>query len=206
MKKDLLNAMNNCGGYENYMKTVRTFYHSIEKNAGEIGRCLISEDIKNYTILVHALKSAAKIIGANELSKKSEYLELFCKKLMEEKPALQAKQIEARMTEIHERSTELIALYTFYMRDLRPLVEFYEASEKVEAVAYDQAAVKELLSSIKQSCDSCDLDAVETQFASLKKYSFGEKEEGLIKKMEEAIEMIEYPVIVSLCNDFLAIS
>ena len=38
------------------------------------------------------------------------------------------------------------------------------------------------------------------------KYSFGEKEEGLIKKMEEAIEMIEYPVIVSLCNDFLAIS
>lgn len=203
---DLLNAMNNCGGYENYMKTVRTFYHSIEKNAGEIGRCLISEDIKNYTILVHALKSAARIIGANELSKKSEYLELFCKKLMEEKPALQAKQIEVRMTEIHERSTELIALYTFYMRDLRPLVEFYEASEKVEAVAYDQAAVKELLSSIKQSCDSCDLDAVETQFASLKKYSFGEKEEGLIKKMEEAIEMIEYPVIVSLCNDFLAIS
>lgn len=205
-KLDLLNAMNNSGGYENYMKTLRTFYFSIEKNAAEIGRYLISEDIKNYTIQVHALKSAARIIGANELSKKAEYLELFCKKLMEEKPSLEQKLIDARMTEIHERSTQLIALYTFYMRDLRPLVDFYDNSNKVEAVDYDEEVVKEIISSIISSCDSCDLDSVETQFAELKKYQFTDEQTAVIKKLAQAIEEIEYAGIIKLCKDFLAIS
>lgn len=205
-KLDLLNAMNNSGGYENYMKTLRTFYLSIEKNAAEIGRYLLSEDIKNYTIQVHALKSAARIIGANELSKKAEYLELFCKKLMEEKGSLEAKLIDARMTEIHERSTELIALYTFYMRDLRPLVEFYDNSNKVEAIDYDEGAVKEIISSIINACDSCDLDSVETQFALLKKYSFNEEQTAILKKLGQAIEEIEYGAVIEYCKDFIAIS
>lgn len=205
-KLDLLNAMNNSGGYENYMKTLRTFYLSIEKNAAEIGRFLISEDIKNYTIQVHALKSAARIIGANELSKKAEYLELFCKKLMEEREKLEQKVIDERMTEVHERSTSLIALYASYMRDLRPLVEFYDNSNKVEEAEYDEGAVKEIISSIINACDSCDLDSVENQFALLKKYHFNEEQSLLIKKLGQAIEEIEYKTIIEHCNEFIAIS
>ena len=205
-KLDLLNAMNNCGGYESYMKTLKTFYSSIEKKAAEIGRFLLADDIKNYTIQVHALKSAARIIGAAELSKKAEYLELFCKKLMEEKDKLEQNVLDSRMTEIHERSTDLIALYTFYMKELRPLVEFYEASLGSDTAEYDGTEVKNILSSIIAACDSCDLDSAETQFALLKKYSFNSEQNALVKKLEQAIEQIEYRDIVDICKDFLAIS
>ena len=60
-------------------KTLRQFYESIPGNADEIERFLAEEDFDNFTIKVHALKSAARLVGAEDLSEMARKLEDYAK-------------------------------------------------------------------------------------------------------------------------------
>ncbi|MBQ4417173.1 MAG: DegV family EDD domain-containing protein [Butyrivibrio sp.] len=60
-------------------KTLRQFYESISGNADEIERFLAEEDFDNFTIKVHALKSAARLVGAEDLSEMARKLEDYAK-------------------------------------------------------------------------------------------------------------------------------
>ena len=55
--------------------SLKEFYDGIKENADAIERFLQSEDYDNYTIKVHALKSSARLIGADELSENARILE-----------------------------------------------------------------------------------------------------------------------------------
>ena len=56
-------------------RTLRQFYEESAYKADEIERMLAEEDYENYTIKVHALKSSARMIGANALSELAKELE-----------------------------------------------------------------------------------------------------------------------------------
>ena len=56
-------------------KTLRQFLEDALSKAEEIERYYKEEDWENYTILVHALKSSARMIGAGSLSEAAAYLE-----------------------------------------------------------------------------------------------------------------------------------
>ena len=56
-------------------KVLRQFYDVITEKADGIKRCLEAGDYENYTIQVHALKSNARMIGAEELSELARQLE-----------------------------------------------------------------------------------------------------------------------------------
>ena len=60
-------------------KTLRQFYESISGNADEIERFLTEEDFDNFTIKVHALKSSARLVGAEDLSEMARKLEDYAK-------------------------------------------------------------------------------------------------------------------------------
>ena len=54
-----------------------TALYGIEKNADELEKLLQEGDYENYTIKVHALKSSARLIGAEELSETARKLEAY---------------------------------------------------------------------------------------------------------------------------------
>ncbi|MBR5115715.1 MAG: Hpt domain-containing protein [Lachnospiraceae bacterium] len=64
------------GGQEKYLSAVQRFYKNYEKNRGKVEEYLAAHDVESYTITVHSLKSNAKMIGAAELSKRFEALEM----------------------------------------------------------------------------------------------------------------------------------
>ena len=66
---DVAEGLKNCGSAESFLSAVELFYNSIEKKSGEIEEFYKENDIKNYTIWVHALKSSARIVGIGHLSK-----------------------------------------------------------------------------------------------------------------------------------------
>ena len=208
----LAQAMENSGGLENYLKTVKTFYLSIEKNANSIGDYLIKEDIKNYTILVHALKSSARIIGADELSRIAEQLESLGKECQE--AAGKNRDEEKRLNrEIHERTPKLLALLTSYLLDLRPIVEFEEKNSREKTASSDHteatssASVKFLkvrLENIIDACKDGDLPLIEDEFEALRKISLSEETGDLIRKLELAINNIEFDQIAAICKELMA--
>ena len=72
---DSAEALHNCGGTETFIETLRIFASSIEENAKKIESFAAAGDWHNYTILVHALKSSARLIGASKLSEDAKKLE-----------------------------------------------------------------------------------------------------------------------------------
>lgn len=68
-------AIKNCATEAILTKTLQQFWNSINNNLRDIESFWKNDDIKNYTIKVHALKSSARLIGAMELSKQAAYLE-----------------------------------------------------------------------------------------------------------------------------------
>ncbi len=56
-------------------EALKEFYDDIDSKAAAIEKYAAEKDYKNYTVLVHALKSSARLIGAKELSEKALYLE-----------------------------------------------------------------------------------------------------------------------------------
>ena len=64
------------GNKETFCFLLDSFCDNSEKNKREISESFDAEDIKNYTIYVHALKSTSKMVGALDLSEKARLLEM----------------------------------------------------------------------------------------------------------------------------------
>ena len=64
------------GGEIKYVSALVRFYKNYEKNRAKVCEYLETGDYENYMITVHALKSNARMIGAGNLSKLFEALEI----------------------------------------------------------------------------------------------------------------------------------
>ena len=193
----LVEAVSNVGGLENYLKTARTFYLSIEKNSQEFGKFLLQEDIKNFTINVHALKSAARIIGAHELSKKAEILEAMGKEYQKAEKENRKDDVKKLSQEIHERSASMISLYTSYLKDLRTIVEYAENQSAGEELSTEE--IKAGVEKILGFCRDCNLPEIEKQFGAIKK-SLSQENAELTQMLDKAINDIEFDEIKSICE------
>ena len=63
------------GNQEKFVSALQRYYRASEKNLENIQEFLRTEDLENYMITVHALKSNSKMIGALVLSSSFEALE-----------------------------------------------------------------------------------------------------------------------------------
>ncbi|MCR4647775.1 MAG: hypothetical protein K5776_01705 [Lachnospiraceae bacterium] len=64
------------GGEDNYISAIQRYYRNYEKNKTKIEEYFTQKDFESYMITVHALKSNSKMIGAVEVSKIFEALEM----------------------------------------------------------------------------------------------------------------------------------
>ena len=70
-------GISRCGGAEaDYIEIAQSFYKAAPQNMEQIDEFYREKDWKNYTILVHALKSSALYIGGAQLSEAAKALEL----------------------------------------------------------------------------------------------------------------------------------
>ena len=104
------------GSEKLYMQVLKDYYHEVDKRAEMIRQALENNDIKNYTIEVHSLKSTSRQIGASELSDLAARLE--------------KAGIDNDVEFIRANTDELIAEYQGCKKLLAPLFE--EASDTAE--------------------------------------------------------------------------
>ncbi len=84
---DIGKALENCGNTDIFLDTLRVFFEYISSNAEKIAGFADAGDWKNYTILVHALKSSARLIGLEQLSDEARRLEELGKQAQEDDKA-----------------------------------------------------------------------------------------------------------------------
>ena len=109
---DPVSGIEYCGSEEDYMETLSIFSASIGSKSKKIEKAWQEQDLKNYTILVHSLKSTSRIVGAKSLSDLAFQLEMAGK--------------EANNSLIAEKTPGLLEMYRSLQEPLEEIVEAWE--------------------------------------------------------------------------------
>ncbi len=169
-KINLSKAVENAGGFENWLSAAKTFASTIEEKASQIQGYYDKADYKNFTIQVHALKSSARIIGAEKLSSLAAELEEAGDRL--------------------QNAGELLSIYREYISLLEPVKNYAEGDgEKREAAPNE---IEGIIKNILAACEDCDLATLEDNFAELKKIKLPAELEAKMPELSRAVECIEF--------------
>ena len=95
------------------METLSIFSASIDSKSAKIEKAWQEQDLKNYTILVHSLKSTSRIVGASALSELAFQLEMAGK--------------EANDSLIAEKTPGLLEMYRSLQEPLDKILEDWES-------------------------------------------------------------------------------
>ena len=148
---DIGEAMQHNTDEESFRELVKMYYNSIDSKANLLEELEEKEDIENYTINVHALKSSSKLIGATVVSELAANLEALGKE----------KNIEA----IHKENKLLLLLYRKYKIFLKYYVE--KDDNKKEQININILINK--LNSVSEYISNFDLDNADKVINELEK-------------------------------------
>ena len=174
----------NCGGTEEYMTVLSSFYTTISENADEIESYYRAEDIKNYTIKVHALKSSARVIGDDDLSKQARLLENAGN--------------EGNREYICSHTEQLLERYRAYMDFLAPLEE-----GDLDLPEIPQDTLTEAYGALRDFADEMDYDSVLTAMDVLTEYRLPKEDGECFKKIKSKLLKLDYDGIVELVKERL---
>lgn len=173
----LTKAVENAGGFENWLSVTKTFAASIEEKLAEIQDYFAKGDYKNFTIQVHALKSAARIIGAEKLSAMAEELEKAGNTL--------------------QKTPELLDIYRSYIPLLEP-VKNYESESVGEERETSPEEIESIRNTMLEACQDCDLAAMEDAFTELKKIKLPAGLKEKLPELTRAVENIDFEEVEKL--------
>ena len=176
-------AVTNCGTEETFIQALEIFYNTLDKKADDIERFEREKDIKNYTVLVHALKSAARLVGALDLSEKAKYLEACGDK-----------------NDVHEIETKTPALLSQY-RGYKPvLAEVFGKNDEPD-MSLPEISIEdlhEMYSLIKGFAADFDLDNIDNMMAEAKNYRIPEAERERFEKIKECVTAADWSTLEQL--------
>ncbi|MCR4823518.1 MAG: response regulator [Treponema sp.] len=183
------NGLKFCGNTDIYVDMAKLFYKSINANADELENFVKNDDIDNFRIKVHALKSTSRLIGAEELSAKAEKLE--------------KEANEKNLSFIHENFPELLVLYRSYIEKLSNIMDNEESIEKVpkKTISSEDFMDKlKTLYAIAEDFNSLDADS---WFEEMTTYAIPEEHSDLFEKISQAIEKVDFYSIKELLKDIV---
>ena len=158
-----------------FWSVLKDYYKVIEKKHQVIQKHFEAKDWRAYTIEVHALKSAAKQIGALKLSRLAQKLE-------------QAGN-EENLDFIYQYTDELLARYLAQKDVFAKYFIEDEVKEDKEKISDEMLA--EDLELLKEAVDNLDLCSMDDIIEKMKEYTYSESDAELFEKLKSAVEEID---------------
>lgn len=169
-------ALSLVGSKKLFFAVLKDYYLAIDKKSAMIKEYETKEMIKEYTIEVHALKSASRQIGAMELAQKAERMET----------AGNAGDIQL----IHQCTDEVVSQYRWYKGILAPYFEEPEENQE-SGLEFTQEVLKEQAEKMREALDELDSDRMEEVVADLAKYKLLDRHKELFVKLKSAVQDID---------------
>ena len=180
---DVLEGIKSCGGAAAFVNSLNMFYNSIDENSKVIEEAFAGGDIKLYTVKVHALKSSARIIGANTLSS-------FCQRLED---AGNSHDINM----IRNDTGQLLSDYRAYKDKLSRLGIKEDDSHK-EMIRQEE--LDDAYMALKDVIAQMDYDSVEMIVEQLSSFKLPEDDEILVSELERAMRRFDWEGMEEIIN------
>ena len=170
------------GTVDAYLMILRMFYGSIDEKHRELDSSCSSGDFKNYTIKVHALKSSARIIGADEFAEKAQKLEDAGKR--------------GDTAFIKENNADFLKEYESFIKPLSRV--FKENEEDTDRTVADQELMAKAFEELRAAADEMDCDRLEAVFKKMEKYRIPAEHVKLWGDLKKASDNYDYEEVLAL--------
>ena len=179
----LKEAVKNCGNEGILYDAIKEFLIALPAKSEQIDRYAQEKDFRNYTVLVHALKSSARLIGAKELSEQAAYLET-CGN-------------EQNADEIAEKTPELLALYRSYLEKLSPVNPAVTRTE-MEKPQITEEEFAEAVMGLKEFVEAYDFDSADKILKMLEAYKIPSPLNEKYAKIKELMAAVDRTALLEL--------
>ncbi len=182
---DVAQGMKNSGTLEAYMPLLKMFYESIEDRADEIEGYYENGNMKDYVIKVHALKSSARIIGAESFAVEAQEIENAGKSSDE--------------GYINSHHSDFMSKYRSFKETLSKIFpKVDEAGENANKPEADPELMREVFSELKAASDDMDCDRIESIFAEMEEFRIPSDQAKAYAKIREAAAKYDYDKIAEI--------
>lgn len=168
-----------CGSEKVYNQVARQFVELAADNIKEIQTLYEEQDVKNYTIKVHALKSSARFVGANQLSK--------------EAASLEGSGNAGLWHEIEVGTDKLLQHYELTVANLRKMLNLDEVKQSKQNI--DPEVLKSALTAIREFNGAFDFDSVDGVMKSLEQYDLPDDLKGDFEELKAAVYKVDQQAI-----------
>lgn len=169
-------GITNCGSKDSFVSALTLFANTVSDNSEVIEKAYEEKDIKAFTIKVHALKSAARLIGAMDLSELAKKLEA----------AGNDNDIEF----INEKTKILLEKYRGFKEKLKVLLE--ESSDDSDKELIPENDLKEAYEALKEFTEQMEYDGAIMVVEQVKKYKLPEKDKKVFDNIEHALKQFDW--------------
>ena len=172
---DLQEALRLCAGPALLRSTMTDFAEAIDEEAALIEQYCEARDWKNYTIKVHALKSVARLIGANALSNDARFLE-GCGNAENEQ-------------EIREKTPKLLSDYRAYREYLAPVLQTDDTDDTLEMISEEE--LSDAYEALREFAEAHDFDSADYIMETLAGYRIPDAEKERYDKIRRAVRRVD---------------
>lgn len=181
---DVEKAMGFLGNEELFWSVLKEYYRVIDKKCALIQEYEQAEKWKDYTVEVHALKSASRQIGATDLAQTAEQME--------------AAGNAGNAALIHKITPGMLEEYMFYKGILAPY--FIKEEETDSGRAAEAGELSELFRQMEEAMENLDMDAMEQVVKDMGQYSYSDAQRSIFEKLKNAVEDID----TERCEEIIA--
>ncbi|SDA75400.1 hypothetical protein SAMN02910368_02490 [Lachnospiraceae bacterium G11] len=173
---DIHVGLSYAGSEEQYVKFLKRYFSMIQGKTKRIKQCCEREDIEEYTMEVHALKSNSRLIGAISLADEAEYLEQ-C-------------GMSGNVEEIKKKTPQLLKSY----KALKELFSFIISKEEQEKgdLKISPEETKEVYKEIIEALEEFDIDTADYLLDSMMNYELSEAQSEYIFRAKKKVVDFAY--------------
>ncbi|MBQ9460089.1 MAG: response regulator [Oscillospiraceae bacterium] len=179
---DVFAGLRYCATPETYLETLRAYADTAQENADAIESFWGSDDLKNATVKIHALKSTSKTIGATDLGALAERLEAAGKAGDRDMIAAHIGPLLSRYRQLGSQLSELLCPQT--------------DESALEPISAEQ--LREAYDAIREFTEAFDFDSVAFTVNSLRAYRVPEEERERCEKLIRAVDNYDWDKIAEI--------
>ena len=178
---DAQKGLKNCGTEEGYRSVLMVFHQTAKSKAGEIEEYYYEQDVGNFAVKVHALKSSARIVGADALSELAKSLE----------DAAKAGDAEF----VNNNTDKLLEMY----RELDEKLSWLDKSGD-DLPEISDKALKEAWQTIGEIAEAMDYGMMENILDSLKEYRLRDEDQDKADSIGKLLTELDWDGILRVVN------
>ena len=182
---DAEKGLKNSGSEETLIELFGDVYKIIDDRISEIEEYIRTNDIKNFTTKVHALKTTCRMMGAIDLGEDFYSLELLGK--------------EENLVQIQISTPDVLASF----KALKPYLEKYLPQKDAAGNDFNRDDVISALKLLISSIDDFDLGSAEKAMKKLSSYEFDDSISNSVKELEKLVSNLDYDEAKELTEEIL---